>query len=45
MFYRLGTRLMHSLGIDQFLDNDDITGEMVQGGKSLIALGTFGVCL
>uniref|UniRef100_A0A915E2T7 Uncharacterized protein n=1 Tax=Ditylenchus dipsaci TaxID=166011 RepID=A0A915E2T7_9BILA len=37
-WFRLGTRLLHSLGIDQFLDEDDMTGEMVQGGKALVTL-------
>lgn len=34
-------RLLHSLGIDQFLSNDQFTSEMVQNGKSLVALGIF----
>ena len=36
-YFRLGTRLLHQLGIEQFLAaDDDMTAEMVQGGKALL---------
>lgn len=34
-------RLLHLLGIDQFLLNDQFTVDMVQNGKSLVLLGKF----
>ncbi|KAH7714179.1 LMBR1-like conserved region family protein [Aphelenchoides avenae] len=37
-WFQLGTRFLHSLGIDQFIDDDDMTAEMVQGGRALVAL-------
>ncbi|KAI1727532.1 LMBR1-like membrane protein [Ditylenchus destructor] len=37
-WFRLGTRLLHYLGIDQFLDEDEMTADMIQGGKSLVTL-------
>uniref|UniRef100_A0A914XNZ7 Uncharacterized protein n=1 Tax=Plectus sambesii TaxID=2011161 RepID=A0A914XNZ7_9BILA len=36
-WFRVGTRLLHSLGIDQFVGDDDMTTEMVQGGKALVS--------
>ncbi|KAL3068090.1 hypothetical protein niasHT_038080 [Heterodera trifolii] len=37
-WFRLGTRFLHNLGIDQFLEEDEMTREMVQSGKALISL-------
>lgn len=37
---RLGTRFLHSLGIDQFVNDDEMTAELVQGGKALVTLGS-----
>lgn len=38
-YYRLGTRLLHLLGIDQFVGDDEMTGELVNGGKARVSLG------
>ncbi|TKR77026.1 hypothetical protein L596_018076 [Steinernema carpocapsae] len=37
-WFRLGTRFLHSLGIDQFVSDDDMTTEMVQSGRAIVAL-------
>uniref|UniRef100_A0A0M3HTB6 LMBR1 domain-containing protein 2 n=1 Tax=Ascaris lumbricoides TaxID=6252 RepID=A0A0M3HTB6_ASCLU len=37
-YFRLGTRFLHSLGIDQFVNDDEMTAELVQGGKALVTL-------
>ncbi|KHN88143.1 LMBR1 domain-containing protein 2 -like protein [Toxocara canis] len=37
-YFRLGTRFLHSLGIDQFVDDDEMTAELVQGGKAHVTL-------
>ena len=37
-WFRLGTRFLHSLGIDQFMDDDDMTTEMIQGGKRYVTI-------
>lgn len=37
-YFKLGSRILHELGIDQFLTEDEMTGEMVQAGKSLVPL-------
>ncbi|KAK0416236.1 hypothetical protein QR680_012366 [Steinernema hermaphroditum] len=37
-WFRLGTRILHSLGIDQFVSDDEMTAEMVQSGRAIVAL-------
>lgn len=37
-WFRLGTRFLHNLGIDQFLEDDEMTLEMVRSGKALVSL-------
>uniref|UniRef100_A0A7E4ZU73 LMBR1 domain-containing protein 2 n=1 Tax=Panagrellus redivivus TaxID=6233 RepID=A0A7E4ZU73_PANRE len=37
-WFRLGTRFLHSLGIDQFMTDDAMTTEMASGGKRLVAM-------
>jgi len=37
-WFKLGTRFLHNLGIDQFVDDDEMTSEMVQGGKRLVTI-------
>lgn len=36
--FRLGSRLLHCIGFEQFID-DDITQELVDEGKSLVQRG------
>jgi len=36
---RLGTRLLAYLGVDQFIEDDEMTVEMMQNGKALVTLG------
>lgn len=38
-YCRLGTRLLHLLGIDQFVDDDQMVVELVDGGKARVLLG------
>ncbi|CAD5216237.1 unnamed protein product [Bursaphelenchus xylophilus] len=35
---KLGTRAMHAIGIDQFMDEDEMTADMIQSGKALVSL-------
>lgn len=37
-YFRLGTRMLHNLGVDQFIDDDEMTSEMIQGGKRLVTI-------
>lgn len=37
-WFRLGTHLLHYLGIDQFLEDDVMTTEMVNSGRALVSL-------
>ncbi len=37
--FRLGTRLLAYLGVDQFIEDDEMTTEMVQNGRALVTLG------
>ncbi|CAG9536789.1 unnamed protein product [Cercopithifilaria johnstoni] len=37
-WFRLGTRLLHLLGIDQFIDDDEMTVELINGGKARVSL-------
>lgn len=37
-WFKLGTRFLHNLGIDQFVDDDEMTSEMIQGGKRLVTI-------
>ncbi|KAM3719436.1 G-protein coupled receptor-associated protein [Dirofilaria immitis] len=37
-WFRLGTRLLHLLGIDQFVNDDEMTVELVNGGKARVSL-------
>ncbi|GMR36840.1 hypothetical protein PMAYCL1PPCAC_07035, partial [Pristionchus mayeri] len=37
-YYKLGTRLLHSIGMDQFIDSDDVTMDAVSAGKALVQL-------
>ncbi|KAI6197513.1 hypothetical protein M3Y94_01232900 [Aphelenchoides besseyi] len=38
-WFRLGTRFLHSLGVDQFINDDEMTAELVQSGRSIVGLG------
>ncbi len=38
-YFKLGSRLLNSLGIDQFVGEDELTMEMVNGGRALVNLG------
>lgn len=40
-FFRLGTRCLHYIGIEQFIGDDDMTTELVQGGKALVSAGEY----
>lgn len=41
-YFRLGTRCLHYIGFEQFIDNaDEMTVELVQGGKSIVMAGMF----
>ncbi|KFD70842.1 hypothetical protein M514_01207 [Trichuris suis] len=35
-YFRLGTRLLHFIGFEQFMENDDITADFVVSGKALV---------
>uniref|UniRef100_A0A0N5ALM3 LMBR1 domain-containing protein 2 n=1 Tax=Syphacia muris TaxID=451379 RepID=A0A0N5ALM3_9BILA len=37
-WFRLGTRFLHNLGIDQFVGDDEMTSDMISGGKALVSL-------
>ncbi|KAF7638447.1 hypothetical protein Mgra_00002124 [Meloidogyne graminicola] len=37
-WFRLGTHFLHYLGIDQFLEDDVMTTEMVNSGRALVSL-------
>nr|CDP97965.2 Bm2824 [Brugia malayi] len=37
-WFKLGIRLLHFLGIDQFVDDDEMTVELVSGGKARVSL-------
>uniref|UniRef100_A0A1I8EZG2 LMBR1 domain-containing protein 2 n=1 Tax=Wuchereria bancrofti TaxID=6293 RepID=A0A1I8EZG2_WUCBA len=37
-WFKLGIRLLHFLGIDQFVDDDEMTVELVNGGKARVSL-------
>ncbi|KAI6194950.1 LMBR1 domain-containing protein 2-B [Aphelenchoides besseyi] len=37
-WFRLGTRFLHSLGVDQFINDDEMTAELVQSGRSIVGL-------
>ncbi|VDK69165.1 unnamed protein product [Litomosoides sigmodontis] len=37
-WFKLGTRLLHLFGIDQFVGDDEITAELVDGGKARVSL-------
>ncbi|XGW09205.1 hypothetical protein V3C99_011484 [Haemonchus contortus] len=37
-YYKLGTRLLHSLGFDQFVASDEFTQDMVIAGRALVQL-------
>lgn len=38
-WFRLGTRFLHSIGVDQFIDDDDMTSELIQSGRAIVSLG------
>jgi hypothetical protein len=40
-WFRLGTRFLHSIGVDQFIDDDDMTTELIQSGRAIVSLGIF----
>jgi hypothetical protein len=40
-YYRIGTRFLHSIGVDQFVDDDEMTSEMIQSGRAIVQLGKF----
>ncbi|VDK44873.1 unnamed protein product [Anisakis simplex] len=37
-YLRVGTLFLHYLGIDQFFDDDEMSGELVQGGRALVTI-------
>uniref|UniRef100_A0A0R3S0S6 LMBR1 domain-containing protein 2 n=1 Tax=Elaeophora elaphi TaxID=1147741 RepID=A0A0R3S0S6_9BILA len=37
-WFKLGTRLLHLLGIDQFVEDDEMTVELIEGGKACVSL-------
>ena len=37
--FRLGSRVLHCLGFQQFIGDDDMTSELVDEGKSLVHRG------
>lgn len=37
-WFRLGTRFLHSIGIDQFIDDDNMTSELIQSGRAIVSL-------
>uniref|UniRef100_A0A1I7VB87 LMBR1 domain-containing protein 2 n=1 Tax=Loa loa TaxID=7209 RepID=A0A1I7VB87_LOALO len=37
-WFKLGTRLLHLLGIDQFVSDDEMTVELINGGKARVSL-------
>jgi hypothetical protein len=37
-WFRLGTHFLHSVGIDQFVDDDNTT-ELIQSGRAIVSLG------
>lgn len=39
VFFSLGTRFLHFLGIEQFVGNDEFTTELILSGKALVTLG------
>ena len=38
-YFRLGARVLHFLGFQQFIGDDDMTGELVDEGKELVKRG------
>jgi hypothetical protein len=40
-WFRLGTRFLHSIGVDQFIDDDNMTAELIQSGRAIVSLGKF----
>ena len=38
-FFRLGSRCLHACGFRQFFDDDDLSAEYVEDGKSLMSRG------
>ncbi|CAD6195256.1 unnamed protein product [Caenorhabditis auriculariae] len=37
-YYRLSTYVLHSLGFDQFVEEDDLTKDMINAGRSLVQI-------
>lgn len=37
-WFKLGTRLLHNIGIDQFMDDDEVTSDLIQSGKAFMTL-------
>jgi hypothetical protein len=37
-WFRLGTHFLHSIGIDQFIDDDNMTAELIQSGRAIVSL-------
>ena len=44
-YFSLGSRLLHFLGINQFIGDDDLTQELVDEGREIVKRGTFLSCL
>lgn len=38
-YFSVGSRLLSLIGFPQFLDNDELTGDLVEEGKELISRG------
>jgi len=45
-YFSLGSRILHFLGINQFIGDDDLTQELVDEGKEIVKRGkTFNISL
>jgi hypothetical protein len=38
-WFRLGTKLLHNIGVEQFIADDAITADAIRNGKALVSLG------
>lgn len=37
-WFQLATRFLHQIGVDQFIDNDEMTSELIQSGRAIVSL-------
>jgi hypothetical protein len=40
-WFRVGQRCLHAIGVEQFIVDDTMTQDMVNGGKALVTMGLF----